>query len=139
MPPSSRKDDSFAGECPCAGHTLDKLLQPAILALLCVEPLHGYRLVERLGDMPMLGGRRPDASGVYRCLRLMEGLDVVEATWDASRTGPARKSYRITPRGRQCLAQWVRTLDEYRRNIDELVHLARTALGPDVSAPPCGD
>ena len=37
--------------CPCSGATLDKLVQPAILAALTEGPLHGYRLAERSKEM----------------------------------------------------------------------------------------
>ena len=49
--------------CPCVGGTLDKLVQPAILAVLAEGPIHGYRLAERLGAMPSFAGHKS------RCLR----------------------------------------------------------------------
>ena len=52
--------------CPCDGKTLDRLIQPAILVVLADGPLHGYRLVERIGKLPGFSGQKPDASGVYR-------------------------------------------------------------------------
>ena len=52
-------------DCPCSGGTLDKLIQPAVLIVLAEGPLHGYRLAERIGTMPTLGGQKPDVSGVY--------------------------------------------------------------------------
>src|SRR5574340_1763971 len=58
--------------CPCAGATLDKLIQPAILSVLADGPMHGYRLAEWIGKTPMFGGRRPDVSGVYRFLIAMQ-------------------------------------------------------------------
>ena len=38
-------------DCPCSGGTLDKLVQPAILAALTEGPIHGYRLAERINEM----------------------------------------------------------------------------------------
>lgn len=114
-------------ECPCAGGTLDKLIQPAILVILKEGPLHGYRLVERLGEMPTLGGSKPDASGVYRFLKNMESKGLVVASWDTSRSGPAKKSYQLTDSGDSCLRQWIKTLDEYRDGITSLLKAARKA------------
>lgn len=113
--------------CPCGGGTLDKLIQPAILVVLAAGPLHGYRLAERIGQMPMFGGQQPDASGVYRLLRLMERKQLVAAAWDLSQRGPAKRSYRITAAGRRCLARWIETLEDYRRGVGQLLRAARKA------------
>jgi len=111
--------------CPCAGGTLDKLIQPAILVVLAEGPLHGYRLAERIGEMPMFGGQKPDTSGVYRFLKGMEGKGLVVSSWDTSETGPAKKCYHITPAGESCLRNWIRTLEEYREGITCLLKSAR--------------
>ena len=114
--------------CPCDGDTLDKLVHPAILAILGKGPAHGYRLAEEIGSTPLFGGRKPDVSGVYRALRSMEDTDLVTASWDHSQSGPARKSYRLTEAGRQCLLRWTETLQQYRRGITALLKTAQTAL-----------
>jgi DNA-binding PadR family transcriptional regulator len=113
------------GECPCAGGTLDKLIQPAILVVLTDGPLHGYRLAERIGKMSAFRGHKPDTSGVYRFLKSMERGGLVASSWDTSQSGPARKSYEITPAGECCLGQWIKTLETYRKGISLLVRSAR--------------
>lgn len=115
-------------DCPCTGGTLDRLVQPAILLALAEEPLHGYRLAERIGEMPMFRGTKPDASGIYRFLRSMESKGLVVATWDLSDSGPAKKSYQITPSGKECLRQWIETLQGYRDGITALLEAARKAV-----------
>jgi DNA-binding PadR family transcriptional regulator len=115
-------------ECPCAGGTLDRLIQPAILVILAEGPLHGYRLAERIGEMPGFSGQKPDVSGIYRFLKAMEGKGLVASTWDLSEAGPARKRYEITPAGRQCLRQWIGTLETYREGITSLLRSARKVL-----------
>jgi PadR family transcriptional regulator, regulatory protein PadR len=114
--------------CPCAGGTLDKLIQPAILVVLSEGPLHGYRLAERIGLMPLLGGQKPDASGVYRFLKGMEHNGLVVSSWDTSESGPAKKAYQITPAGENCLRQWVNTLKQYRDGITTLLRAAKKAV-----------
>jgi DNA-binding PadR family transcriptional regulator len=79
--------------CPCDGGTLDRLIQPAILVVLADGPLHGYRLAERISELPGFAGQRPDASGVYRFLKVMEGKGLVCSSWDISGSGPAKKAY----------------------------------------------
>ena len=114
--------------CPCGGGTLDKLIQPAVLAVLAEGPLHGYGLAERLGQMPICGGRKPDLAGIYRCLKAMETNGLVIPSWDLSGTGPAKKTFRLTPAGEECLAHWIETLEQYYRGINALLKTARKAI-----------
>ncbi len=116
-------------DCPCAGGTLDKLIQPAILSVLAEGPLHGYALAERLGQMPLLGGHKPDGSGVYRFLKTMESKGLVTSSWDTSQSGPAKRAYQITPAGERCLRTWIKTLEDYRDGVNDLLRAARKAIG----------
>lgn len=111
--------------CPCSGTTLARLIQPAIMTLLAGGALHGYRVVQRLAATPVMGGSRPDPTGVYRMLRLMEKRGLVVSSWGFSASGPAKRAYRLTSEGRRCLARWIKTLDAYRRAIDGLLSAAR--------------
>jgi DNA-binding PadR family transcriptional regulator len=121
-------------DCPCAGTTLDKLIQPAILVILANGPLHGYQLAEQIGEMPMLGGCKPDVSGIYRFLKAMERKDLVVSSWSVSESGPAKKSYQITPTGKHCLRRWIGTLETYRDGIATLLKMARKAADAPHSA-----
>jgi PadR family transcriptional regulator, regulatory protein PadR len=118
--------DDLVG-CPCAGGTLDKLIQPAVLAVLARGPMHGYGLAERIGDLPAFAGDKPDVSGVYRYLKAMERKGLVRSAWDLSESGPAKKTYQITPAGQRCLRRWVQTLARYRDAISALLSTARQA------------
>lgn len=114
---------------PCAGATLARLLQPAILTILAGEALHGYQIVKRAAKMEVFGGERPDPTGVYRALRIMERRGLVISAWRLSLSGPARRSYRLTNRGGKCLDRWIDTLDRYRQAIGDLVASARKLSG----------
>jgi poly-beta-hydroxybutyrate-responsive repressor len=122
-------------ECPCSGATLARLIQPAIMTLLTGGPLHGYRIVQRLAKTPLVGGSRPDPTGVYRMLRLMEKRGLVGSSWDLSDSGPARRLYELTPEGRQCLGRWVETLTDYHRAIGRLLAAARQASAEGATQP----
>ena len=116
-----------AGECPCRGATLAKLVQPAILAVLAEGGLHGYDIVQRAADLPTLRGHRPDPTGIYRILKAMARRGLLTAAWDASEKGPAKRCYTLTPAGRECLAAWVQTLHSYRDAIDALLTTTQRA------------
>ena len=128
MSPTGENPIPDLSTCPCGGSTLEKLIQPAILAILAEGPLHGYKIAGRIGGMPLLGGRKPDMSGVYRFLKGMEGRGLVVSSWDLSDSGPAKKSYRLTGAGQECLCHWIETLEEYRQGITVLLKTARKAV-----------
>lgn len=118
-------------ECPCTGGTLDKLVQPAIMVVLTEGPSHGYRLAERVGGMSLSGGQKPNASGVYRVLKQMEARGLVASSWTFSESGPAKRSYQLTPAGEACLERWIATLTAYRDGISALLKAARKAVDTD--------
>jgi len=114
--------------CPCRGATLDKLLQPAILAVLAHGPLHGYVILQQLAGVPGFGGEQPDPTGIYRHLRSMERRGLLNSSWDLSPTGPAKRKYRLTASGRKCIASWVCTLRAYRASIRKLERFASASI-----------
>lgn len=116
----------FAG-CPCAGATLDRLIQPAILAALAEGPSHGYRIAERIGEMPNVIGEKPDVSGVYRFLKNMESKGLVVPSWETPDQGHAKRLYQITAAGEKCLARWAETLETYVAAITGLLEVVRAA------------
>jgi DNA-binding PadR family transcriptional regulator len=91
---------------------LDKFIQPAILGALAGEALHGYALLDQLKSMPMFEGNAPDSTGVYRLLNAMEQRGYVKSHWDTAGR-PAKKVFGLTQSGRECLEQWLSTLDKY--------------------------
>ena len=106
---------------------MSKFVQPAIMTILAGGRLHGYRIVERAAKLPPFSGSRPDPTGVYRALRMMERRGLVVSAWDVSDSGPAKRSYQLTDHGRECFRRWIDTLDGHRRAIGKLLHAARRA------------
>lgn len=114
-------------QCPCSGKTLARLLQPAVMAVLAKGPLHGYRILQELKSHAMFAGQGPDTTGLYRLLRAMEKQTLVSSTWDTTAAGPAKRHYELTATGRDCLAQWIRTLRDYQESVAALLALAASA------------
>jgi len=108
-------------QCACSGKSLDRFLRPAVLAALQAEKSHGYDLVRRLATMDIFSDAPPDASGVYKTLRVMEKEGLVVSTLDSGGGGPARRNYALTPQGKACLRQWSTTLRKYREQLDMLL------------------
>jgi PadR family transcriptional regulator PadR len=116
-------------DCPCTGANLEKLIHPAILTLLVTEEeLHGYIIVQKLQGTCMLQGKKPDPSGVYRCLKQLEHNGHVTAIWDVSNPGLAKKLYRITDDGLECLKTWINTLGDYHHSLGMFLSFAINAV-----------
>ncbi len=119
--------------CSCSGKSLNRLLQPALLALLLQERTHGYVLLQRLGELDFFASAPPDASGVYKALKEMELDGLVSSSWDLGASGPARRRYALSRDGKACLKQWAKTLETYREQIDGLLGLLAHG-SPDAAA-----
>ena len=111
-------------DCPCSGKTLARLIQPAVMAVLADEPLHGYVIVQRLATLSMFRDHGPDITGVYRLLKGMEKKGLVTSTWEPAASGPAKRCYALTPEGRACLGRWITTLRTYREAVGDLLDTA---------------
>lgn len=112
----------FEMDCPCRGKNLDKLLQPAILAILYKQDLHGFVLIQKLGENPMFDGTEPDRAGVYRYLKKMESSGLLSSDWELDGEGSKpRRIYSITKEGKHCLENWSAVLKTYRDSVGMLV------------------
>ena len=132
------QNDADLNECAALGKSLSRLSQPTILCLLALsdEPLHGYVIVQQAAASPMFGGKKPDATGIYRALKRMEETGLVQSHWDTPEEGSAKRLFTLTEQGRNCLRRWIDALACYRETIQELRIMASTALGIDVPDTP---
>lgn len=97
-----------------------QFLQPCLLLLLQRGEAHGYALLaelEHFGFNP----ERLDPTLVYRTLREMEEVEMVESHWDEESQGPRRRVYTILPEGREQLSLWIEDLRRTRNEIDHLL------------------
>jgi PadR family transcriptional regulator, regulatory protein PadR len=86
----------------------------SLLLVLGEVPTHGYDLPVLLGP---LGLGTTDRGFVYRTLRAMEAEGFVASAWEPSPTGPARRTYTVTPAGREWAAAATATLREADRHM----------------------
>jgi len=124
----SKKERNSFSRCPCIGVTLDKLVQPAMLAILVEGPLHGYELARKIGGIPHFFDEAPDISGIYRMLKSMETRGIVTSDWDISEGGHPKRLFTITDTGRQCLENWNATLKDYHMTVGALLKTTQKAV-----------
>lgn len=70
-------------------------VRAAVLALLAEKPMHGYQIIQEIGERSG-GGWKPSPGSVYPTLQLLadEGLIVAQES-------DGRKTYSLTPEGRE--------------------------------------
>ena len=134
------KSDEDLKECAELGKSLNRLSQPTILTLLAAndKPMHGYIIVQQAAHSPMFGGKKPDATGIYRALKRMEEAELVTSEWETLEEGSAKRLFTLTDKGRHCLRRWIDALACYELTLEELRGQAAQALGIDLpDAPIC--
>ena len=134
------KSDEDLKECAELGKSLNRLSQPTILTLLAAndKPMHGYIIVQQAAHSPMFGGKKPDATGIYRALKRMEEAELVTSEWETPEEGSAKRLFTLTDKGRHCLRRWIDALACYELTLEELRGRAAQALGIDLpDAPIC--
>jgi len=94
--------------------------QPVILVLLREWNSYGYEMMERMAEF---GFEAMNPGTMYRTLRNMEKNGAVKSAWDTSKGGPPRRVYSITDVGEAYLDFWVKSLEQYQRNVDTFFRL----------------
>lgn len=108
--------------CPCQGGTLMRFVQPIILSILERGPDHGYSILQRISQTRLWNGECPDTAGVYRALREMEGRGLVSSHVESeSKAGLGKRVFQLTAEGEQCRQNWLKTLQNYRLGLDEVI------------------
>ena len=132
------RSDEDMKECAELGRSLSRLSQPTILIIMAqyAKPMHGYIIVQKAADSPMFGGKKPDATGIYRALKRMEEAGLVTSEWETPAEGSAKRMFSLTPKGYECLRRWIDALACYALTIEELRAQAATALGIEVPPTP---
>lgn len=108
-------------KCACKGGNLDRFIQPIILLILAEEAETGYSVFKKMSGFSMFRESRPDATGVYRYLRIMEQRGLLEQFESREAENKYKMKYCITKTGRECLSNWKVTLTAYAEAIEELV------------------
>ncbi len=96
-----------------------ELISVWVLAMLLEGEMHGYEMLSRVNESPLVGPLNP--GGLYRVLRELEMEGLVESSWD-TRGGPARRMYRITERGKRWLLSWKRYLVEQKNFLENIIN-----------------
>lgn len=95
------------------------ILRPALLLLLAEGDSHGYDLMDQLDSLGF-ESESLDSSILYRDLRDMEEMGLIQSTWDDDSKGPKRRVYQINQEGLRRLSGWLESLEQVRNQIQVL-------------------
>jgi PadR family transcriptional regulator PadR len=95
------------------------ILRPALLLLLAEGDSHGYELMDQL-DSIGFDTEFLDSSIIYRDLRDMEEIGLIQSSWDDDSKGPKRRVYQIKEEGFSRLSGWLEGLEQVQNQIEIL-------------------
>ncbi len=119
-----RCGEEMLRECGCHSQRTSTFLMPAILILLAKGTSYGYHLRDDMKKQGLQDGV-PDQAAIYRLLRQMELNGTVKSQWATKSSGPARRSYQITAKGRRLLSAWAQTIEERRERLGRMLDAYR--------------
>lgn len=77
------------------------ILEYCVLTIVNKEPSYGYDLVTTLGEWNSLATKE---GTLYPLLRRLQKDGLIDSFWRESESGPPRKYYRLTAKGREHLS-----------------------------------
>jgi DNA-binding PadR family transcriptional regulator len=115
---------------------LYRFVEPVLLLLLRRKGRsYGYELAGSLPEFALTDAE-VEVAALYRTLRTLEENQCVRSEWDVEGAGPARRVYRLTPRGEEHLEEWVAVLRHMSASMTRFVKaaqaLAQRRSGPRV-------
>jgi PadR family transcriptional regulator, regulatory protein PadR len=93
-------------------------LEYCVLALLRDEERYGFDLVKELAAVD---GMVTSEGTIYPMLSRLRRDGLVSTTWEESPSGPPRRYYRLTPKGRQAFGEFVREWQRFRDAVNRFV------------------
>ena len=106
---------------------LYRFVEPVVLLLLKKKGRsYGYDLSADLQDHALTDAEI-ERGALYRTLRRLEANGKVKSEWETDKAGPARRVYKLTPKGERHLEEWATVLDHVSRSMARFVKGTREA------------
>jgi len=125
MPRNKRCGHGRDYPCTCAMGNLYRFVEPVVLLLLEKKGRsYGYDLAGGLQDHALTDAVIERAA-LYRTLRNLEANGNVVSEWETDGTGPARRVYRLTKKGKAHLQEWATVLEHVADSMKRFVGESR--------------
>lgn len=93
------------------------VLEHCVLALLDDTERYGYDLVVELSEAGLVASE----GTIYPLLSRLRKEELVRTTWQESPSGPPRRYYALTDRGRAALADFITSWIDFSRSVDAIL------------------
>jgi PadR family transcriptional regulator, regulatory protein PadR len=124
MPRGRCKRHGEEQSCSCAMGNLYRFVEPLILFQIKSKGVtHGYDLLTSINEHALTDSVI-EAGALYRNLRRLEINNCVVSEWDTSGSGPAKRYYRLTPRGEEHMREWLLVLSHLSDSMTKFVEEA---------------
>jgi PadR family transcriptional regulator PadR len=94
------------------------VIEYCVMALLERDQRYGFDLVRELTSTD---GMETSEGTLYPILGRLRRDGLVESTWQESPSGPPRRYYRLSSRGRQTLAEFRREWTRFTSAVDQIL------------------
>ena len=84
-------------------------------------PMYGYLIAKSLEKRASASGPEIKKGTIYPILRSLERYELLFSEVEPSDSGPPRKYYSITKRGRKELVEWINIWKHTRKFVDEIL------------------
>lgn len=108
--------------CEIKYQKMERFLEICLLLLLFEKEGYGYGLIEQLGQFGFKA-EELNIGSLYRSLRKLEEQNLVSSLWEDASTGPKRRVYTITERGKEELHNWIPILKQRKSRIEYLIDM----------------
>lgn len=97
-----------------------------VLIALGDKELHGYELISKISDIfpGMMGIGISGMGRGYRILRELEMENLITSYWDLNERGPARRIYRLTPKGKEVRKESIEYIKKLKEYIERFLEIA---------------
>jgi len=92
-----------------------------ILLMLSKKSNHGLGILNDLNDF--IEGNKLDTAIIYRVLKKLETEGAIDAHWEDSASGPKKKVYSITEKGRDLLTEFRKDIEASRNRLDKFIKM----------------
>jgi PadR family transcriptional regulator PadR len=104
---------------------LYRFVEPVVLLLLKRKGRsYGYDLSAHLQEHALTDAEI-DRGALYRTLRQLEKNGMVRSGWQVDHGGPARRVYKLSPKGDRHLQEWATVLEHVSKSMGRFVEQAR--------------
>jgi PadR family transcriptional regulator PadR len=114
--------DMVAGQDRLLSQMRRGTLEYCVLALLREKERYGFDLVKALAATD---GMVTSEGTIYPLLTRLRRDGLVTSTWEESPSGPPRRYYRLTPKGRRALAEFADEWQRFRDSVDRFIEGGR--------------